>query len=47
VFENENTQEKEAYLQAREHVDTMYSRAFNLARDVVERAYPLKKMLKC
>jgi hypothetical protein len=31
---------REAYLQAREHVDTMYSRAFNLARDVVERAYP-------
>ena len=29
VFENENTQEKEAYFQAREHVDTMYSRAFN------------------
>jgi hypothetical protein len=27
-------------LQARENVDTMYSRAFNLARDVVERAYP-------
>jgi len=40
VFETENTQEKEAYLQARENVDTMYSRAFNLARDVVERAYP-------
>jgi hypothetical protein len=36
----ENTQEREAYLQARENVDTMYSRAFNLARDVVERAYP-------
>jgi hypothetical protein len=40
VFETENTQEREAYLQARENVDTMYSRAFNLARDVVERAYP-------
>jgi hypothetical protein len=40
VFENENTQEREAYLQAKENVDTMYSRAFNLARDVVERAYP-------
>jgi hypothetical protein len=26
VFETENTQEKEAYLQARENVDTMYSR---------------------
>jgi hypothetical protein len=40
VFENEDTQEREAYLQARENVDTMYSRAFNLATDVVERAYP-------
>jgi hypothetical protein len=40
VFETENTQEREAYLQARENVDTMYSRAFNLARDVIERAYP-------
>jgi hypothetical protein len=28
VFETENTQEREAYLQARENVDTMYSRAF-------------------
>jgi hypothetical protein len=45
VFETENTQEREAYLQARENVDTMYSRAFNLARDVVERAYQ-KKMSK-
>jgi hypothetical protein len=25
-IENEDTQEKEAYLQARENVDTMYSR---------------------
>ena len=37
VFENEDTQEKEAFLQAREYVDTMYSRASNLAREVVER----------
>jgi len=41
VFENEDTQEREAFLQAREDVDTMYSRASNLARDVVERAYPV------
>ena len=41
VFENEDTQEREAFLQAREYVDTMYSRASNLARDVVERAYPV------
>jgi hypothetical protein len=42
TFENEDTQEKEAFLQAREYVDTMYSRASNLARDVVERAYPVE-----
>ena len=42
TFENEDTQEKEAFLQAREYVDTMYSRASNLAREVVERAYPVE-----
>jgi hypothetical protein len=46
VFENENTQEKEAYLQARENVDKMYSRAFNLARDVLLKEHILKMMLK-
>jgi len=40
VFENENTQEKEAYLQARENVDTEYKSAFELAKQIVERAYP-------
>src|SRR6056300_932998 len=40
VFENENTQEKEAYLQARENVDVEYTKAFKLATDIVERAYP-------
>ena len=40
VFENENTQEKEAYLQAREKVDELYTSAFALARNIVERAYP-------
>ena len=40
VFENEDTQEKEAYLQAREDVDRQYEHAHRLAVDVVERAYP-------
>ena len=40
VFENENTQEKEAYLQARENVDVEYTKAFELATDIVERSYP-------
>ena len=40
VFENEDTQEREAYLQAREIVDQQYDIASILAKDVVERAYP-------
>src|SRR5210317_2320908 len=40
VFEQENTQEKEAYLQARENVDVQYKSAFELATQIVERAYP-------
>jgi len=40
VFENEDTQEKEAFLQAREQVDSQYSIASTLAKEVVERAYP-------
>ena len=40
VFENEDTQEKEAFLQAREDVDKHYKIASELARDVLERAYP-------
>jgi hypothetical protein len=40
VFENEDTQEKEAFLQARETVVGEYQDAFNLAKEVVERAYP-------
>jgi len=42
VFENEDTQEKEAFLQARETVDQQYKSASELARDVVERAYPVE-----
>ena len=40
VFENEDTQEREAFLQAREQVDYEYIIAHNLAREVVERSYP-------
>ena len=40
VFENESTQEREDYLQARENVDVQYKSAFGLASQIVERAYP-------
>tara|TARA_R100000781_G_scaffold29815_1_gene21890 strand:+ start:839 stop:1846 length:1008 start_codon:yes stop_codon:yes gene_type:complete len=40
VFEDENTQEKEAYLQAREDVNEAYSKVFPLAKEVVQRANP-------
>ena len=40
VFENEDTQERELYLQARENVDEQYQIASELAKEVVERAYP-------
>ena len=40
VFENEDTQEREAFLQAREDVDMQYDVASALAKDVVERSYP-------
>ena len=42
VFENESTQEKEAYLQARESVDHHYKYASELAKLVVERSYPVE-----
>ena len=40
VFENEDTQEREAFLQAREDVDRQYEHAHRLAEEVVERSYP-------
>ena len=40
VFENENTQERESFLQARESVNHHYKYASELAKLVVERAYP-------
>jgi hypothetical protein len=41
VFENEDTQEREAFLQAREEVDRQYGIAKVLAKQVVERSYPV------
>ena len=40
TFENEDTQEREAFLQASEEVDRQYGIASILAKQVVERAYP-------
>jgi hypothetical protein len=45
--ENENTQEREAYNQAREKVDIMYPKAFELAKLVVDRAYPKEDVDTC
>ena len=42
TFENEDTQEREAFLQARESVDHHYKYASELAKLVVERAYPVE-----
>jgi len=45
--ETENTQEREAYLQARENVDYAYPKAFELAKLVVGRAYPQEDVQTC
>ena len=45
--ENENTQEREAYLGAREKVDELYPQAFRLATSVVENAYPQEDVATC
>ena len=45
--ENENTQEREAFNQARENVDYAYPKAFDLAQRVVERAYPITDVATC
>ena len=42
TFESEDTQEREAYLQAREFVNEKYVMASQLAKQVVERAYPVE-----
>ena len=41
VFENEDTQERENFLSARESVDYHYDIAHKLAKQVVERSYPV------
>ena len=45
--EEEITQEKDAFNDAREKVDIMYPKAFDLARIVVERAYIPEDVLNC
>ena len=45
--ETENTQEREAYLGAREKVDEIYPHAFNVATQVVMRSYPLEDVQTC
>ena len=40
VFEKEDTQERQAFLQARENFDESQKNTFELARQVVERSYP-------
>jgi len=45
--EQENTQELEAMKQAREQVDLIYPRTFELARQVVERSYPSEDVATC
>ena len=45
--ENENTQEREAYLGAREKVDALYPLVFDVAKDVVGRAYPKEDVDTC
>ena len=40
VFEKEDTQERQAFMEARETFDEMQGHAFDVARAVVERSYP-------
>jgi hypothetical protein len=40
VFEKEDTQERQGYLEARENFENKQTTAFELARKVVERSYP-------
>ena len=45
--ETETTQEQQAFLQAREQVDSVYPKAFELAKEVVSRAYPSEDVATC
>ena len=42
VFEKEDTQERQGFLEARENFENQQTTAFELARQVVERAYPME-----
>ena len=42
VFEKEDTQERQGFLEARENFDNQQTTAFELARQVVERSYPME-----
>ena len=45
--ETENTQEREAYFGAREKVDALYPLVFDVAKQVVSRAYPEEDVNTC
>ena len=45
--ETETTQEQQAFLQAREQVDILYPKTFELAKQVVSRAYPSEDVATC
>jgi len=45
--ETETTQEQQGFLQAREEVDNIYPKAFELAKEVVARAYPSEDVATC
>ena len=42
VFEKEETQERQGFLEARENFENQQTTAFELARRVVERSYPME-----
>jgi hypothetical protein len=42
VFEKEETQERQGFLEARENFENKQTTAFELARQVVERSYPME-----
>ena len=46
VFEKEETQEQQSFLQAREKFNDMQEYAFDVARQVVERSYPKDDVAK-
>jgi len=45
--QSENTQEREAFFDAREKVDALYPLVFDVAKEVVSRAYPQEDVATC